>query len=177
MLGNEVMLLSDTLSSKISEIGNLYFNYNRILDAGMDFLDIEMNMNKLSEFIHEKIAHKAPIDADTFRHYNSSKSKRTDYATPILGSSGDYEGDPLKLFSMGYLYASKIQQEIANGINLAMQEGDIDTCEFLRNQIATVREYKDQFVLLYDKCEASIKAGNTWQDIDNRWEDFVKMGA
>jgi ferritin len=78
---------------------------------------------------------------------------------------------------MGYLYASKIQQEIANGINLAMQEGDIDTCEFLRNQIATVREYKDQFVLLYDKCEASIKAGNTWQDIDNRWEDFVKMGA
>ena len=177
MLGNEITLLSDTLSSKISEIGQLYFNYNRLLDAGMDFLDIDMNMNKMSEYIHKNIAHKAPIDADSFRDYNASKSKRTDYLTPILGDAGSYEGDPLNFFSKAFLYALKIQKEIESGISLATQEGDYDACEFLRDQISTIREYKDQFVIFYDKCESAIKAGNTWQDIDSRWEDFVKMGA
>jgi phosphomevalonate kinase len=177
MLGEDIVLLSDTLSAKISNIGQLFFNYNRLLDAGMDFLDIDMNMNMMSEYIHKNIAHKAPLDADAFRDYNASKSKRTNYLNPILGSSGDYELDPLKFFSTSYLYAQKIQEEIKSGIEMAMQESDIETCEFLKSQIPNIGKYKAQFVLLYDKCEASINAGNTWQDIDNRWEDFVKMGG
>lgn len=176
MIGNEINLLSQSLSNKISEIAQLYFNYNRMLDAGMDYLDIDMNMNMLSEYIHKHIAHKAPLDADAYRDYNASNSKRTDYSNAILGDVGIYN-DPLEFFTKALLYSLKIQQEIANGVKLAMEEGDISTCEFLKSQFPVIREYKAQFILLYDKCEAAINAGNTWQDIDNRWEDFVRMGA
>ena len=46
----------------------------------MDYLDIELVMNKLSEKIH-KIAHISPLDADRFRDFNALYGFRTIYGT------------------------------------------------------------------------------------------------
>lgn len=171
MLDKDI-LLSTSLSDKISEIGNLFFNYNRILDAGMDYMDVDWNMNKLGNYIHQNMAHKSPIDADAFRDFNAQNSRRTNYGVDILGNNAEYES-PLGFFAFGIAYAMKIMKAISEGIDMAMAEKDYDVCEFLKSQISVPRWYKAQFVLLYDKCSSALSAGNTWQDIDNRWEDFV----
>ena len=170
------ILLSESLSGKISEIGNLYFNYNRILDAGMDYMDVDCNMNKLGNYIHKQLAHKAPLDSDVFRDYNASNSRKTNYSVPILGSSSEGYDTPLDFFEWALAYALKITSEISSAIKMAEAEENFDACEFFKSQLPTIRGYKSQFVLLADKCSSAISQGNTWQDIDNRWEDFVSMG-
>jgi hypothetical protein len=170
------VLLSTSLSDKISEIGNLFFNYNRILDAGMDYLDIDCNMTQMSQYIHEHIAHKAPIDADTYRDFNARNSRRTNYGADIQGNDANYES-PLEFFAFALAYSAKIMDLLYLTIDEATAERNYDVSEFLKSQIPVIREYKEQFVLLYEKCEATIKDGNTWQDIDHRWEDFALMGG
>lgn len=168
-------LLSEPLSSEISGIGNLYFNYNRILDAGMDYLDVDMKMTNLSYFIHEKLAHQAPIDADAFRDFNAKNGRRTDYGVAIEGNSGEYD-NPLKFFAYAFSYAVKILKAIGTATDSAQQEKNLEVCEFLRTQIDVVCKYKTQFVFLFDKCEIAIQQGLTWQDIDNMWEDYIVEG-
>jgi ferritin len=170
------VLLSTSLSDKISDIGNLFFNYNRILDAGMDYLDIDYNMTQMSKYIHENIAHKAPIDADVYRDFNARNSRRTNYGVDILGNDANYES-PLEFFAFALAYSAKIMNEIYSAIDMAMDERNHEVSQFLKSQIPVVSEYKSQFILLYEKCEANIKEGNTWQDIDHRWEDFALMGG
>jgi len=164
------LLLSETLSKKLSEIMNMYFQLNRILDAGMDFLDVDMNMNKISNYIHLNFAHKAPIDADAFRDRNADNSYRTYYGN-IESSDGNYT-TPLAFFEYALEYILKIIDAISDGIDFAKSENDEETKQFLMNQFPNIGIYKKQFVLLCDKCEKAIQEGNTWQDIDNRWEDF-----
>jgi hypothetical protein len=165
-------LLSTALSDKMSEIGNLFFNYNRLLDAGMDYLDVDWNMNKLSDYIHKNLAHKAPLDADAFRDYNAQNSRRTNYGADILGNSAPYES-PLGFFAGALTYCLLITNAVYSGIELAMAERNCSARVFLERQLPVLEKYKAQFVLLYDKCGTSINLGNTWQDVDNRWEDFV----
>ena len=165
-------LLSNALSNKISEIGNLFFNYNRLLDAGMDYLDVDCNMNKLSNYIHNQIAHKAPLDADVFRDYNAKNSRRTDYGIDIKGDSALYQ-NPIGFFSSALAYCLYITNAVCSGVEMAKAEGNYSAQKFLNGQLPNLEAYKAQFVLLIDKCSATIEGGNTWQDIDNRWEDFV----
>jgi hypothetical protein len=170
-------LLSTALSEKMSELGNLFFNYNRMLDAGMDFMDVDWNMNKLGDYIHKNLAHKAPLDADAFRDYNAKNSRRTNYGVDILGNSAPYE-DPMGFFAGALAYCLFIINAVYTGIEMAMAERNCSARVFLEGQLPNLERYKAQFVLLIDKCESSLKAGNTWQDIDNRWEDFVvSMGV
>jgi len=166
------LLLSASLSNKISKIGNLLFNYNRVLDAGMDYLDIDVGMRKTSEFIHEKLAHTAPIDADKFREFNAKNRIRTNYGVPIDGSAGDYS-TPLEFYLYAFTYAVKIIQEIKEAVELAEQEGSLKAKTFLMSQVDTVSRYEYQFALLHDRSESAIDQGNTWLDLDSMWQDFV----
>ena len=170
-------LLSSALSDKISEIGNLFFNYNRLLDAGMDYIDVEFNMNKLGDYIHKHLAHKAPLDADAFRDYNAQNSRRTNYGADILGNTAPYE-DPMGFFASALAYSLFIMNTIYSGIEMAKAERNYSAKVFLEGQLPNIEKYKSQFTLLIDKCESNLKVGNTWQDIDNHWEDFVfSMGG
>ena len=166
------LLLSPSLSNKISDIGNLFFNYNRILDAGMDYLDIDKGMTKTSEFIHNELAHKAPIDADKFRDFNAVNRVRTNYGTPIEGSVGTYSS-PLDFYLYAFSYAVKILKAIDEGISLAEQEGNTEAKMFLKGQVSVASKYKHQFALLYDRSESAIEQGNTWIDLDSMWQDFI----
>jgi ferritin len=167
------LLLSETLSKRLSEIMNMYFQYNRILDALIDYLDVDMNMNMMSNYIHETFAHRAPLDADSYRSYNSSNSRRTIYSD-IEASDGNYE-NPLVGFEYALEYTLKIMDAIQDGIDLAKSENDEDTKKFLQEELKNMRVYKKQFVFLCDKSEKSIQEGNTWQDIDHRWDDFATI--
>lgn len=165
-------LLSPALCGKMSEIGNLFFNYNRLLDAGMDYIDVEFNMNKLGDYIHKNLAHKAPLDADAFRDYNAQNSRRTNYGADILGNSAPYE-DPMGFFASALAYSLFIINAVYSGVEMAMAERNYSAKVFLEGQLPNLEKYKAQFTLLIDKCTSSLNAGNTWQDIDNRFEDFV----
>lgn len=166
------ILLSEKLSNKLSELGQMYFDLNRILDAGSDYLEVDMNMNKLGNYIHHSMAHYAtdPL-ADNFRDYLSSNSRRTNYNVSTKPNAGQY-ASPMEFFEFVLDYYLDIKNAISDGINIARDEHDEDTMRFLRNQLALARTYKNQFVLFCDKCKTAINSGNTWQDIDNRWEDY-----
>lgn len=164
------LLLSEALSKRLSDIMNMYFQYNRILDALVDYLDVDMNMNMMSNYIHETYAHRAPLDADRYRDFNSANSRRTFYGN-IDASEGNYES-PIAGFEYALEYVLKIMDSIQDGIDLAKSEGDEDSKKFLQEELKNMRVYKKQFVLLCDKCEQAIAEGNTWQDIDHRWQDY-----
>jgi len=166
------MLLSASLSDKVSEIGNLFFNYNRVLDAGMDYLEIEFGMKQMANFIHETLAHVAPLDADHFRDFNAKNMSRTNYGLPIEGNNAEYDS-PFEFFVYAFSYSMKILRAIKEGISLAETEGNIEACGFFKSQISVILKYKYQFVLLHDRCESAINMGNTWIDVDSMWRDFV----
>jgi len=169
---DKTFLLSASLSNKSSEIMNLFFNYNRILDAGMDYLDIDMGMRNISEFVHKKLAHVAPIDADAFRDFNAHNRIRTNYNVAIEASAGSYDS-PLEFFLYAFSYSIKILKAIEEAMTLSEKENNKEACDFFRSQIDTITKYKYQFALLHDRCETAIDQGNTWIDLDAMWQDFV----
>lgn len=169
---DKTFLLSASLSNKCSEIMNLFFNYNRILDAGMDYLDIDMGMRKISDFIHKNLAHVAPIDADNFRDFNANNRIRTNYGVAIEANSGSYNS-PLEFFLYAFSYSVKILKAIEEAMTLAENEGCREAFKFFESQIDTITKYKYQFALLHDRCETAIDQGNTWIDLDAMWQDFV----
>ena len=109
------LLLSESLSKRLSEIMNMYFQYNRYLDALIDYLDVDMNMNLMSNYIHETYAHRAPLDADAYRSYNSANSRRTFYGN-IESSDGNYT-TPLDGFEFMLEYALQIMNAIQDGLS------------------------------------------------------------
>lgn len=171
------ILLSTKLSDKISALGQMYFDLNRVLDAGSNYLEVDMNMNKLGNYIHHSMAHYAadPL-ADNFRDYLSINSRRTNYNVATKPNAGDYNS-PMEFFEYVLDYYVDIKNAITEAIKMADEENDEDTSQFLKAQLVLAREYKAQFVLLCDKCNSAIESGNTWQDIDHRWEDFKVFEA
>jgi ferritin len=172
LLYDRDILLSEKVSAKLSEIGQLYFDLNRVLDAGSDYMEVDMNMNKLGNYIHHSMAHYAtdPL-ADNFRDYLSACSRRTNYNVATKPSEGNYSS-PLEFFKYVLNFYIDIRTAISDGIKLALAEDDEDTAQFLREQLVLARAYRDQFVLFCDKCEIAIAEGDTWQTIDNHWEDY-----
>jgi hypothetical protein len=170
---NNTIFLSPLLSSKISEIGNLYFNYNRLLDAGMDYLDIEVDMSKFSEIIHT-IAHKAPTDADAFRDFNANNNCRTDYGSDIQGSEGNYES-PIDFCIHAFSYSVLILQKISEGIDFAEKENNIEMIKFLQEQIPVAYEYKKQFTVFNNKILELRDQDYTWEEIDEKVSEFLLM--
>jgi hypothetical protein len=170
---NNTMFFSPLLSSKISEIGNLYFNYNRLLDAGMDYLDIEVDMSKFSEIIHT-IAHKAPTDADAFRDFNANNNCRTDYGSDIQGSEGNYES-PIDFCIHAFSYSVLILQKISEGIDFAEKENNIEMIKFLQEQIPVAYEYKKQFTVFNNKILELRDQDYTWGEIDEKVSEFLLM--
>jgi hypothetical protein len=162
-MDNEIKL-SPLISDKISEIGNLLFNLNRLLDAGMDWLDIDCDMPKTSKYVHE-IAHKAPIDADSFREYNAKHGMRTDYGSPISGSKAEYLA-PVEFYIHAFAYSSKILYCTIEAIRLAEQLEDEDSNEFLYSQVPIIVGYKDKFAFLHNETLSYLKVGKTVAEID-----------
>jgi hypothetical protein len=166
--------LSPLISDKISEIGNLLFNLNRLLDAGMDWLDIDCHMPKTSKYIHD-LAHKAPIDADSFRDYNAKHGMRTDYESPIQGSKAEYLA-PVEFYIHAFAYVSKILYCIIETIRLSEELEDQDSNEFLYSQIPMAVGYKDKFAFLHNETLSYLKVGKTVEEIDSIVDSFQKGG-
>ena len=166
------MFISKKIADTNSYIMDMYFTLNKKLDNFMDYLDIELVMNKLSEKIH-KIAHISPLDADRFRDFNALYGFRTIYGT-IEGQYEDF-GNILEGVYKITMYILDIDNALSDAMELANIEKNDDYRKFISDEIEKLREYKKQFILLYDKIEKSIDVGNTLKDIDSRTSDYILM--
>lgn len=148
----------------------MYFTLNKKLDNLMDYLDIELVMNKLSAEIH-KIAHVAPLDADRFRDYNALYSFRTKYNT-IQGQYKDYT-NPAEGMGDILSYLADMTNALYDAKAMGKEEENDDYVKFISEEIQKIRSYKKQFILLHDKIQKSLEEGNTVQDIDFNANDFI----
>lgn len=167
------IFVTTQIADKNSEIMDSYFTLNKILDNLMDYVDIECVMPIFANELH-KIAHKAPIDADRFRDYNASYSFRTQYNT-IQGQYQDFES-PLKGIEYVLGHLADIDNLLAEAKDIATKENNYDYNYFVDEEISHLREYKKQFILLYDKLEKYSQLGNSLQDFDSRCKEFFIMG-
>ena len=169
---NKTVFLSERIAIKNSEIMNAYFSLNKELDNLMDYVDIELVMPNFSNHLH-LIAHKAPIDADRFRDYNALYSFRTHYDT-IQGEFKDFS-DIREGIEYILSFLLDMDNMFAEAKAIAEQEENYDYSRFINGEIIKIREYKKQFILLYDKLEQYAKEGNSLQDFDARCDSFFIM--
>lgn len=165
------IFLSQKIADKNSELMNLYFKLNKRLDNFVNYIDVELNMNKMSEALHLKYAHYAPIVADHFSDYNSMYSYRSVYST-ILSETEDYGS-----FLEGVEHILELLEDIDIAISSAKQIGteeeNDDYVRFIKDEILELRKFKKQFILIYDKASTALQIGNTLQDIDNYSENYI----
>ena len=165
------MLLSQTLADKNSQVMTMYFQLNKKLDNFVNFILVDYSMEKLSEALHKNYAHRAPITADNFSDYNAAYSYRATYGaveeeTVTYGGFLEGVADVLS-------YLIDIDNALAEARELGVRENNIDYVVFIDEQFKELGAYKKEFVLLYDKAEKYLALGNTLQDIDARYEDFL----
>jgi hypothetical protein len=165
------MFLSQRIADKNSELMNLYFKLNKRLDNFVNYIGVSLNMNKMSDALHHKYAHLAPINADDFSDYNALYSYRSHYDT-ILGETIEYDDimsgieDVLKLIS-------DIDISLSDAKVMGQDEQNDDYVKFITDQIKVLRIYKKQFILLNDKVNMALSLGNTLMDIDFAYEDYL----
>ena len=164
------MFFSQRLADKNSQIMDKYFTLNKKLDNFMDYLDIELVMNKFSERVH-LLAHQAPLDADRFRDYNALYSFRTHY-NAIEGQYKNFNSI-LEGISEILDYLADITNDLYDAKNLGEEEDNQDYVQFIWDEIKNVRGYKKVFTLMFDKVEKSLSVGKTIQDIDYHAEDYI----
>lgn len=150
---------------------NLYFKLNKRLDNFVNYIGVTLNMNKLSDALHQNYAHLAPLKADNFSDYNAIYSYRATYNT-ITGETEEYTDilagieDVIKLIS-------DIDIALSDAKAMGKDEQNDDYIKFISDEMKGLRVFKQQFILLYDKISAALSAGNTLMDIDFAYEDYL----
>ena len=165
------MFISQTLAEKNSQIMTMYFQLNKKLDNFVNYILVDFSMEKLSEALHKEYAHKAPITADNFSDYNAAFSYRASYGA-VEEETQTYAGF-LDGVSDVLSYLIDIDNALAEARELGVRENNIDYVVFIDSQFKELGIYKKEFILLYDKAEQYLKLGNTLQDMDARYEDFL----
>lgn len=170
------MLLSQRLANKNSDLMNIFFRLNKKLDNFVNYIEVDLNMGKLSSLLHKGnsdsagYAHYAPLFADLFSDYNSSFSYRSTYDT-IQGETKQYSGIMEGIEDVLDLIID-IDNALSDAKKMGKEEDNDDYIKFISNRIKDFRQYKVEFILLNDKVGMSLMDGNTVQDIDYRADDF-----
>jgi len=165
------LFLTQRLADKNSELMNLYFKLNKRLDNFVNYIGVSLNMNKMSDALHQKYAHLAPINADDFSDYNALYSYRSHYDT-ITGETIEYDNILSGLEDVLTLIAD-IDLSLSDAKLMGDDEQNDDYVKFITDQIKALRIYKKQFILLYDKIGMALSLGNTLMDIDFAYEDYI----
>ena len=122
---------------------NLYFKLNKRLDNFVDYIGVSLNMNKMSDVLHHKYAHLAPIIADDFSDYNALFSYRSKYET-ITGETEEYSNIIVALESVLSLI-SDIDIALTDAKVMAEDEqNDAHADGFDEMSIRELKEYADK---------------------------------
>ena len=167
----KTLFMSQKIADKNSQLMNLYFKLNKRLDNFVDYIGVSLNMNKMSDVLHHKYAHLAPIIADDFSDYNALFSYRSKYET-ITGETEEYSNIVVALESVLSLI-SDIDIALSDAKVMAEDEQNDDYLKFISDQNKKLRIFKKQFILLYDKIRMALTLGNTLMDIDFAYEDYI----
>lgn len=168
---DKTLFLSKRIAEKNDEIMNLYFQLNKKLDNFVNYIEVDLNMNKMSKELHTKYAHLAPIIADDFSDYNASFSYRSKYSM-INGETKEYTDffdgidDILNLLT-------EIDIAFTDAKSIAKEEENDDYKKFISDEVVKLRTFKQQFILISDKATYAVEAGNTLQDIDHNYKDYI----
>lgn len=168
---DKTLFLSQRIADKNSELMNLYFKLNKRLDNFVNYIGVSLNMNKMSDELHHKYAHLAPIIADDFSDFNAIYSYRSHYDT-ITGETIEYDNIVSALEDV-LLLISDIDISLSDAKEMGQDEQNDDYIKFITDQIKKLRIYKKQFILLYDKITMALSLGNTLMDIDFAYKDYI----
>lgn len=169
---NKSMFISQNIIDMNNLLMDMYFTFNKKMDNFMDYVDINLVMNNLSGALH-KIAHMYPLDADRFRDYNAMYSFRSIYGT-IEGQYKNFD-NILTGLSEVLEYILDIDNSLTQAKKIGKEEDNPDYCKFISDEVKQLRKYKKQFIFMYDKIQACLTVGNTLQDIDFNYKDFLTL--
>lgn len=168
---NTGLLFSPALASKNNELMNLYFRLNKRLDAFVNYLLVDLNMDNLSEYLHTNYAHGAAGHADSFSDYNAIYSFRSIYNT-IPGESGSYENIMDGINDVCDLLVD-IDNQLAEAIKLGKEEENMNYINFIYGEYNYLTKFEKQFIMLHDKVSKALACGNSVVDIENNYEKYV----
>lgn len=167
---DKTMFLSQATVDKNTDIATMMFQLNKKLDNVVNYMLVDLVMDSLSEALHLQYSHKTPILADHFSDYCSLYGYKINYNT-VQAEIKQYSSLMESIVDV-LDYIVDIDNAFSEGINLGMREQNYDYVKFLFDELIGTRKLKKQFILLHDKVEKALEAGNTLQDIDFNYDKF-----
>ena len=168
-------LLSDKMSKTLDELVTECFAINRFLDRGMSILSVKFHMKKTESILHPHIAHAFPGDlfADGISGYKDSRDCLTVYgATPMDDS--DYD-TPLDFINEFYGKILKLQSDVYDATEEAIEEGDHTTKVFLDGLTNNVAKFTEQAQTLVDLFEDYGSGSVNLQLLDSNIEHYITV--
>lgn len=161
------MLMSDRTKHAIDLIVQRMFYMNRIMDNLVSNMAITWSMYKATDVVHHKLAHLYPIIADNYSDIQQKFNVRTFYLeTPA--DTVEYSS-MLEAFQRALDEVMITNDVIADAIEIACSEGDINVRVLLEKNMADLQDVIEQHITLRDKAA---QYGDDYKSFDNHIDTF-----
>lgn len=144
------MLISKETIKEINLVSQQCFWLNRVVDRAVSVLGVTFGMPLTSKILHQGLAHKYPLLADSVNEILDMYNELVDYLeTPA--DTRDYE-DIVELFQTILNENIKLYDMIGNAIFVSREMKDFNVEAHLLDFLEDVNEYIAQAITLRDKA-------------------------
>lgn len=144
------MLISKETIKEINLVSQQCFWLNRVVDRAVSVLSVTFGMSLTSKVLHQGLAHKYPLLADSVNEILDMYNELVSYLeTPA--DTRDYE-DVVELFQTILDENIKLYDMIGNAIFVSREMKDFNVEAHLLDFLEDVNEYIAQAITLRDKA-------------------------
>lgn len=159
-------LISEALNVSLNNLIGKANTINRLLDRQMSLLSNKFLMKNASKLLHPRHAHFfSLVMADLIGDYQDKRSNLTEYpGTEDEVGRRDYQF-PRELFNDSLMMIIEFENMIHDAIEIAIEEGDYTTKQFLN-------ELLEKLIEDIDLAQTMAEMSKLWGDAPQSWLAF-----